>query len=529
MADIEAMKRALVNADRAGDTAAATMLARALKKQMAAPVSQDRGDPVNNQARIDQGFEDSKPDPVNRGQYNPVASGMLFGFDDELFAGVLSPVEMAKRKIMGQDRASLSESYTDLQRKFDQDKSAYRERNPVSSTLQEAAGGIVSGGGLMKSGLTMMGRLGKGVIPAVTGGAIDGAAYSALVGAGEANPGQRVQGALDAAPTGAVIGGALGGTGQAVGRAIAKWRANRTAAPSIDDLANQAKGLYAQADQAGTQIRPQAMRQLAMQVKAAADKFNDRLRPQTVGVAKDFVRFLDGKPVSLREFDEFRQVVGNAMKGAAKDDIRTLSRIKDAVDDFADNIQPGQVTGDPQGFKFLREARDAYRRKSKAETIARIMDLADVNTGQYTQSGAANTIRREFAKLYKNQREMRAFSAEEKALIRQIARGDTASGLTRFLAKFDPKGVVSVSLGAMTGGGIGSAVGGPLGGALMAAVPGMIGRTAGSIADNAALRAAQAVQANAARGFVPQVGAIPNYLSPLTPITSQEAARYRAR
>lgn len=524
MADIEALKRALINADKAGDADAARVLAGEIRKQMSGATGA-----AGTVAPVAKTAPASKPAPATaqRNTYNPAMGGFLMGFDDEVSAAMLTPIEAVKRRVMGQPRASVGESYTDLQQRFDSDKQAYRKEKPIRAMVGEIGGGLGSAAMLGTAGLTTIGR---GSTPmARTAMAMgEGAAYGGVVGAGEARPGERMEGAAEGAIFGGATAGILSGAGEVAGRVAALRKAAKAPAPTIDDLSAAADQFYTLAEQSGAAIKPTAMRRLAMDVKVAADKFNDRLRPQTLGVARDFVRLLDGQPVTLREFDEFRQVVGNAMDGASKDDRRTLMRIKNALDKFGDNIQQTDVLGDAKGFDFIKDARAVYARKSKAEIIERMLDVADVNTGQYTQSSSANTIRREFAKLYKNEAKMRAFNAEERRVIREIAKGNTSGPVVRLLSKFAPRGVVSILSGVMTGSAAGSVAGGPLGVVGGAVLP-VVGHLAGEAADKSVIGAAQSAQNLMARGGPAPLPAIQNRLALGAPVTSQEASRLRAR
>jgi len=184
--------------------------------------------------------------------------------------------------------------------------------------------------------------------------------------------------------------------------------------------------------------------------------------------------------------------------------------MKDYLDNFADNIQPGDMTGGPKGVEYLNKARTLWAQAKKSETIERIMDMADVDgAGKYTQSGFANAVRREMRTLYKSIKKGKApgWAPEEVALIRQMARGGSNSRLVNLMAKFDPKGVVSILGGQL----VGSAVPGignvalPLG-----------GYAAGRAADKAAMAAAERIRSGAA-GVIQKFPALPNLGMPFIP------------
>jgi tellurite resistance protein len=432
-------------------------------------------------------------------------AGMMGGFDDEITAGMLAPVDAAIDWYKG-DGFDMGRAYARKQQALDAQKAARRGQHPVASGVGELAGGLALGAGASKAGLTLAAAPQASMAARIGTGALEGAGYGALYGAGEAKPGERLSGA----GSGALIGGGVGGAVGAAGGALANRAAKKMlpAAPAVDDLSNQARALYTQADQAGIVVKPQAVDHLANNIQFAAGRLNKDLRPNTAGIVDD-VLALKGKPLSLGEMDELRQVVGQSMKRAQPQDVRTLERIKTVLDNFADNAKPADITGDIRGFEFIKEARKLWARKAKTEIVEELMDAADVATGKYTQSQMANTIRQKMAQLYRNKPKLNGFTKDEQALIRQMAKGGSNSKVINLFAKFAPRGVVS----ALAGPALGGAVAGPAG---AVAAP-IVGHMAGRAADRGAMAAANQLRDAAARGFIPRPPQLPNQLAPLIP------------
>lgn len=160
-----------------------------------------------------------------------------------------------------------------------------------------------------------------------------------------------------------------------------------------------------------------------------------------------------------------------------------------------------------QGFGFLKQGRAINARKEKTALIEQMLDFADVDTGKYTQSGLANTIRQRSAALYRQiaKGQVKGFTKEEIALVRQMAKGGSASKMVNWLAKLNPKGAVSI-MANMAGASGGAALLGPAGAAV--GIPlAAGGYLAGRAADKGALTAANTLRDAAARGFVyrPQI------------------------
>lgn len=98
-----------------------------------------------------------------------------------------------------------------------------KEDNPVTSVVGEIAGGMGTGLGLAKGGVTLM-RQGMALPQAMMAGAAEGAGYGAAYGAGNAEGGleERYKGARDGAMTGAGIGAAAPVVGRAIGSVAGK-------------------------------------------------------------------------------------------------------------------------------------------------------------------------------------------------------------------------------------------------------------------------------------------------------------------
>ena len=166
---------------------------------------------VQNQNHYDMGAVSAGGDGIY--------SGLMFGYDDEIGAGMVAPFKAAADYVRG-DGFDIGRAYNNLQQRFDAGKAARREAHPVSSVAGELAGSMALAGGAGKAGLTTAGRVGKGLIGRMAGGAAEGAAYGALAGAGEAKPGSRGQGAA----VGGILGAGIGGAAPAVGSAISGIR-----------------------------------------------------------------------------------------------------------------------------------------------------------------------------------------------------------------------------------------------------------------------------------------------------------------
>lgn len=460
---------------------------------------------------------------IYSGQYNPLGPiakaidagasaaqrSPLFGWDDEAVAGL--------RTLGGTNG-----DYTQAQVNEDAKKQAMREQNPVSSVVGDIGGGLVTARAIpsLSAGrsLPLLGRAG-------TAG-LEAAGYGAVTGAGESKQGERVKGAA----IGAAIGGATGALASKVADKLTTRSALNTAnanAPTADELKSASQSLYDQAYKSGVGINQPAADRIVANMEMVAGKPNSALRPKTLGIVED-IQALKGQPMDLQTFHELRQEIDLASKGAEAGDARTLSRMRDVLNSFADNVQQSHLTGPKQGLDTFREADNLWAKRTKTQKLEDLFDLADVKSGRYSQSGVENALRDKASQLYTQivKGKEKSFTPEEVSLIRQLAKAETSPKLLKWVAKFAPRGVVSAGLGTGIGASIGTTIAGPVGGAVGFAVPGALGMGAASLVDRSALNTMRNLTSAAASGNAPVLNRINQTVNPLLqPIGSISASQ----
>jgi hypothetical protein len=430
-------------------------------------------------------------------------SGMMYGFGDEIFGALNTPIEMGVRAFTGEDAGKglgerISGAYTAGRDVVREGEAARRERSPIASTAGEVLGGLLTGGAAAKGGLTLL-NAGKASIPGMMArGAGEGAAYGGLYGLGT---GEGLEDSLMRAGTGATAGAITGGGIGGLAGALARRGAVK-AAPSVDDLKTQAHKLYDTAKQSGVAVKPQSFRQATANIVQEVNDagFHPRIHPKVAaaldeladaaGTAPDLRKFnprthaqiLDkmtdaGTPLDLGKIDQLRRVAGSAAKSIEPDERRIASILIDKIDDYVAGLTQADVTGpDPAAAtKALSTARGLWARARKADTIETMIERARERAGQYSQSGMENALRTEFRQLAMNPKRIRGFSKAEQDAIKKVARGGPVENALRLLGKFAPRGVVSTGIS----GGIGYTMGGPLGSAALMGAGEIGKRTAG--------------------------------------------------
>lgn len=208
MADTSALERALINADAAGDTEAARVLAGEIARLRGASADAPKPDKYQ-QAAIDQRDAlKAKGVDTTAGLTRRIAQGASLNFADELLAGLSTPLEMAKRGTF-----SPVEGYKYAKAAEDLSLDDAKKQGGLSGALgtgAEILGGVGTGLGAARAGLSFARGLAPnaGLLPRSLASAGDAAAFGNLSGVGEGNSvGERAQNAA----VGTALGGLLGG------------------------------------------------------------------------------------------------------------------------------------------------------------------------------------------------------------------------------------------------------------------------------------------------------------------------------
>jgi len=262
MATLDELGKALVNADAAGDADAARALAGEITRlrQSAAPATAPivaSADPFAAstgaevpQALASMGYGELAK-TAGRTADNIVrsaANSLTFGMADR-FAGGMDAL------------TGRAPSYSEGVKTQHAETEARRAEQPAATVVGDVAGGLTGGVGLLKSGVTLAGRVGPALLPRVIGYGAEGGAYGAAHGAGSTYS-ERIADYIEAAKKGGTVG-AMVGVGLPVTGAVAGGLYRTGAAflgPRVEGASRGASALLrgaAQADEAGLRALPQ--------------------------------------------------------------------------------------------------------------------------------------------------------------------------------------------------------------------------------------------------------------------------------
>jgi sugar/nucleoside kinase (ribokinase family) len=169
-------------------------------------------------------------------------------------------------------------------------------------------------------------------------------------------------------------------------------------------------------------------------------------------------------PLTIKQLETYRKVAKAAESASVANpaDMRMAGKMVDWIDDYMDNLGANDIVkgNAKEAVTALGEARDAWSRYRKADTIDSLIDRAQVRSGQFSGSGLENALRTEFRQLALNKKKMGGFTAEEQAAIRKVAMGGPMDNVMRMAGKLAPTGAVSAAIsgagGFMAGGPIGA-------------------------------------------------------------------------
>ena len=362
-----------------------------------------------------------------------IPSGLLFNFEDELAGGVLGTGQAAMDWFKG-GSFEPGKRYTEVQQTINKAKEARRRDYPYSSLVGEIGGGLLTGFGGAKTGITLAERsiplitkyaprTGK-VITAGTESGIE----SGLSAAGDTEGGivERAKAGAKAAPLGIAVGGGFQGLANTLQRI-----GSQTAIPAAKIFAQQKHALYDASEAAGLTWKPAAMKRLETNMQAITKNFDPRFHKATeywLGQAKD----LSKKPQSLREMDEFRRNLQKDIDSATGTDQHNLIEIKKALNAFLDNPKAGEYTGGIDATKLMQQAREMTKKEIKSETLEKF--IKDSSTYAVEPEVA---VLRAVQRLARDEDALRIYTAREQELIRKVAAAKNPTDVWRKLGRLN--------------------------------------------------------------------------------------------
>jgi hypothetical protein len=420
---------------------------------------------------------------IARSALEGFSQGATFGFGDEMKAAVRGGIDSLRTG------EPFGEAYDAWLGQTRGDLDAAREAHPVAAYGAEIGSAMLAPGGAMKGGATLAGKAARG---AVAGGAA-GAAYG--FGAGE---GGAVERAKSAAVSGAV--GAAGGALAPVAvRGVEKLADSRALRKAVDVAADTAptpaankaasRALYKGMEQRGVVFGDDAsVRLLGGLVEDLGPRFDSDVAPKTMRKVAGLADKAENG-LSLNGLMNTREKLGTigldlGSEGAAAK--AALSRIDTFIDGILDTDAAGDVVGLGADWK---QARKLWKQAKNSERLQAVIDNAAL------AENPALSIQNGFRAILRNPKKAATFSAQEKAVMREVI-NDSKSGnlFQRLLGR--GTGLTRQVVATIAG----NALGGPIGAALGSAAATKLGSISKGMAGDAAIAAAERARNFASSG-----------------------------
>ncbi|TPM41424.1 hypothetical protein [Mesorhizobium sp. B2-3-4] len=367
----------------------------------------------------------SAPDEGLLQKAGDVAGHALAGFGGGLLKRGVGVIQTGA-DLVGAKKTS--EAAAQVKKNIDRDVSGMGTTGNIASFAGDVAPFLLIPGGAA----TMAGRAGLG---AVAGG-LEGATRASDT------PGDLKTRAEDAgigAVTGAVAVPAIEGAVKTVAAApkiiaagygkIAKGFGAKTAdewRAVGDDLAANANATLQAADKNGTVVAPTASTKgidgiLGDMNFAELSKRQtaDNLYGGTMGLMKD-LEAMKGRPVSLGEIHEFRQLIGQTIsKGlktpGATPDAAKATQLLGRFDDFVTGLKPEDIaTGSADNVDTLYNYLGQYSQFKRFDDVRKVVEAA---------GGDINKVRTDLKGWFRpgNEKRLRGFTDDQKAVLKAIA------------------------------------------------------------------------------------------------------------
>jgi hypothetical protein len=411
------------------------------------------------------------------------------------------------------------------------------EPTSTAERVIEAGGAGLSGAGTQLPALTQLAKEGASAVTRNVAAQMAKAPKSQVaVSAPASMVAQSVTEATGSPIAGMVAGAATGAAGGV--------RPRKTEViPTAEQLKAQATQAYDRANKAGVVISPQSLKDtyptFTNVVKEAG--FDPDLHPQ-VNVVLNRLAEEGQTPKTLQEMDTLRRIVRAPTKTFDNpDQQRVAYKLLDEFDNYIANLSDKDLAvpkksvdlerfgvievedamspkvASKDAVNSLKEARSLYSKSIKADTIADLIERAEITAGaNYTQSGLENALRQELKSLAKNKKRLAGFNQTEKDAIIAAAKGGNLQNFLRYVGKLAPTSVIAgggaVGLGYLAGGATGAAVLPVIGGAGQYAATRMGLQNMRNIQDLVALGRTPTVT-QSRTGLVPQT-AVRGLLSP---------------
>lgn len=235
--------------------------------------------------------------------------------------------------------------------------------------------------------------------------------------------------------------------GLAGGKAQRKLSADKTSPVTMEEVKQKAADAYGRVDASGVTIKPLPILKSIDDIESSLVK-NENFNPQLdthrpVKQVLDQMRSMVGtQRASFTQLDQIRQTASALSRESTDAATRRLaSKVVEGIDARITSLQPtdlisgkGKLT---DTIGDVKEAREAWRRVSKATVIEDALNIAEARA-LAPNASEGELIRTQFKALAANKNKMRLFNDKEQEAIRRVVSGSGSEKLLSLAARFSP-------------------------------------------------------------------------------------------
>lgn len=286
----------------------------------------------------------------------------------------------------------------------------------------------------------VMTELGRGARAQAVGGAGAGGLTQTAIEGGETDPLKLLLVSLAGG-----VGGTLAG--------------GRTPRPMLtgEDIRNQAKQFYRQAQRQGVYILPNVADDLANQLETTLQRQGAAITQRDRAPILRVIRDLRNRPhsdLSFEELEKLRGDLGMVGRSAETGKVtavgaqanRMAGIVQDKLDDFFDSLDLTQVSsGDPQrAVELVKQARQQYKNARKGEILEQVLTKIDVGTGK---KPPIQDLQERLAPIVSDKRLMSKFSTKEREVLESLQKGTLTENALKTFGELAPELNVTKILG----------------------------------------------------------------------------------
>lgn len=459
MADTSALERALINADAAGDTAAAQTLASEITRLRSAPASAQEQPSTPATPGVKRVYIGPKPGLAETGVDALKSAGIGLAEGAIGIAGLPGDA----RQMASSATSFIGNALGASPSTVDGIKSAAAAvapgifKGPTSADIQSGIEGVT---GKFYEPQTTVGEFARTAgqfAPAMVGG--PGSAGAKLLtrvtapalaseGAGQLTKGTSLE------PFARFGGAVLGGAGAAKLAAPAK-----AAAPTAGEIKSISRMAYKHPDVSAIEIDPKSTAKAADDITAYLnrDGFRPIGAPGTYNILQE-LKSPVGATAKIEDVTSVKSALSKlaATPGAEGAAAKTaISRIDKYLSGLA---QPDLLAGDAtKATKILKMAAGDWRSGSSLQTVNEAVEKAQRQAARsHSGTNIDNATRQKFSSILDNPKKAKFFTTEEQAQMQKIVDGTFVGNMSRKVAKLFP----TTGLGGMASGTIGVSTGG---------------------------------------------------------------------